>query len=508
MEVVIAGLTDALTVANLLLIFFGVFVGIVVGAIPGLNGPMAIAIAIPLTFTLSPLSAIAFLVGINKGANFGGAISAILINVPGSAEAIATTFDGYPLARKGKPLKALKMALYASVVGDSFSDLVLFLVAAPFAILALTMGPSELTALMLFALTFIAAVVGNSMTKGLIAGAMGILASTVGLDSEASTPRMTFGVLDLEDGIPLLAMVIGMLALSEIMIQIEDGLQARAKGRESEIDAFDKSKPREDRIVTWPEFRASFKTMMRSAVIGTLIGAIPGLGSTLAGFLGYGAAKRASKNPEEFGQGALDGIAGAESANSATVGANLIPTLALGIPGNISAAILISALIIHGLTPGPLIFEQHGRVLYGLFGAMFVSNVVNLFLGQLGLRFFAYVISLPKQYIHPVIVLLCFAGTYLITQSMFALGLMVGFAILGYIMRKLDYSIVAFIIAFILGPLFEDALRQTLVLFGDNPENLVTRPIAMIFLVLTIYSVWRLGFREKPQILKEPEADI
>jgi putative tricarboxylic transport membrane protein len=244
--------------------------------------------------------------------------------------------------------------------------------------------------------------------------------------------------------------------------------------------------------------------MMRSAVIGTVIGAIPGLGSTLAGFLGYGAAKRASKNPEEFGTGALDGVAGAESANSATVGANLIPTLALGIPGNLSAAILISALIIHGLTPGPLIFEQHGAVLYGLFGAMLVANFFNLFIGQAGLRLFAWVLSLPNQYIHPVIVLLCFSGAYLITQSMFAVALMVGFAILGYIMRKLDFSIVAFIIAFILGPLFEDALRETLVVFSESPGGLLTRPIAIAFLLLTIYSVWRFGTREKPAIFKEP----
>ena len=504
MDVILTGLASALTLTNLLLIAFGVFVGIVVGAIPGLNGPMAIAIAIPLTFVLSPVAAISFLVGINKGANFGGAISAILMNVPGAAEAIATTFDGYPLARKGKPLKALKMALYASVVGDTFSDLVLILVAAPFAILALTMGPAELTALMLFALTFIAAVVGKSMMKGLIAGALGIFASTIGLDPEASTPRMTFDVLELEEGIPLLAMVIGMLALSEIMIQIEDRRITRATGGDEEIKAFDKTTPHEDRIVTGTEFRASFKTMMRSALIGTVIGAIPGLGSTLAGFLGYGAAKRASKNPEEYGTGALDGVAGAEAANSATVGANLIPTLALGIPGNLSAAILISALIIHGLTPGPLIFEQHGAVLYGLFGAMLVANFFNLFIGQAGLRLFAWVLSLPNQYIHPVIVLLCFSGAYLITQSMFAVALMVGFAILGYIMRKLDFSIVAFIIAFILGPLFEDALRQTLVLFSDSPGELLTRPIAIFFIVLTAYSVWRFGTKEKPAIFKEP----
>lgn len=504
MHAILNGLADALTLTNLFFTAFGVFVGIVAGAIPGINGPMAIAVAIPLTFVLSPLTAIAFLVGINKGANFGGSISAILLNIPGAAEAIATTFDGHPLALAGKPLKALKMALYASVIGDSFSDIVLILVAAPFAILALAMGPAEITSLMLFALTFIAAVVGKSMTKGLIAGALGIFAATIGLDPEASTPRMTFGVLDLEDGIPLLAMVIGMLALSEIMIQIEQHIRARAQGRRSGVNAFVKGVPREDRIVTGAEFRRTFRTIMRSAVIGTVIGAIPGLGSTLAGFLGYGAAKRASKHPEEFGKGALEGIAGAESANSATVGANLIPTLALGIPGNLSAAILISALIIHGLTPGPLIFKEHGEILYGLFGAMLIANVLNLFIGQAGLRLFAWIISLPNQYIHPIIVLLCFSGAYLTTQSMFAVELMVGFAILGYVMKKLDYSIVSFIIAFILGPLFEDALRQTVVLFGDDPQALLHRPITIFFVVITLYSIWRLGFRPKPKILQEP----
>jgi putative tricarboxylic transport membrane protein len=365
------------------------------------------------------------------------------------------------------------------------------------------MGPAEITALMMFALTFIAAVVGKSMIKGLIAGALGIFASTVGLDPEAATPRMTFGLLELEEGIPLLAMVVGMLALAEIMVQIETHARARAAGHRTEINAFDRNTPREDRIVSGVEFRASFRTIMRSAVIGTVIGAIPGLGSTLAGFLGYGAAKRASKTPDEFGKGALDGIAGAESANSATVGANLIPTLALGIPGNLSAAILLSALIIHGLTPGPLIFQQHGEVLYGLFACMLVANLINLLIGQGGLRLFAWVISLPHRYIHPVIVLLCFSGAYLTTQSMFAVALMVGFGVLGYIMRKLDFSVVAFIIAFILGPLFENALRQTLVLFGDDLSQLLTRPIAIFFLAVTAYSIWRLGFRPKPKILQE-----
>jgi putative tricarboxylic transport membrane protein len=504
MDIILAGLAEAFTIQNMAMISLGVFTGIVVGAIPGLNGPMAIAISVPLTFFMGPLTAIAFLVGINKGANFGGAISACLINIPGAAEAIATTFDGYPLTRKGKGLKALKMALYASVFGDFFSDVVLICVAAPFAILALNMGSAELFALMLFALTFIAALVGRSVIKGLVAAVLGIFLSTVGLDSEASTPRMTFGEIELEDGIPLLALVIGMLALSEILIQIERDWQARGSGGgPGGGDVYRRSPNREDNIVTWAEWWECFRTTVRSSIIGTVIGAIPGLGSTLAGFLGYGSAKRASKTPEEFGQGKLEGVAAAEAANSATVGANLIPTLALGIPGKLSAAVLLGALIIHGLTPGPLIFQQHGQTIYGLFGAMLVANFINLFIGQGGLRFFAWVITLPRQFVHPVIVLMCLCGAYVTTQSMFALSLMVGFGILGYVMRKMDYSIVAFIIAFILGPMTEDALRQTMVLFGAEPLELLNRPIALLFFVLTAVSIWRFS-KSKPVILQEP----
>ena len=309
MEAALSGLASAFTLTNFLFVALGVFIGIVVGGIPGLNGPMAIAIAVPLTFTMSPLIAIAFLVGINKGANFGGAISAILINIPGAAEAMSTTFDGYPLTRKGKGLKALKMALYSSVWGDMFSDIVLIFVAAPFAIVALQMGPAETFALLLFALTFISALVGSSMAKGIIAAVLGLFLSTVGLDSEASTPRMTFGEVELEDGIPLLAMIIGMLALSEILIQVEERLKHRDGSRAIPGGAELQGKDRSDRVVSLREFRSCLRTIVRSSVIGTLIGAIPGLGSTLAGFLGYGAAKRASKTPDEFGKGKLEGVA-------------------------------------------------------------------------------------------------------------------------------------------------------------------------------------------------------
>jgi putative tricarboxylic transport membrane protein len=415
---------------------------------------------------------------------------------------MATTFDGYPLAQQGKPLKALKMSLYASVFGDTFSDLILILVAAPFAVIALKMGPAEITALLLFALTFIAAVVGRSMLRGLVAAAFGMLLATVGLDTEASTPRMTFGLNELEDGIPLLALVIGALALSEVLIQVETYART-GRSEAASVNPFARDVPRENRVVTRAEFTGCMRTLVRSALIGTAIGAIPGLGSTLAGFLGYAMAKRASKNPETFGTGNPEGIAAAEAANSATVGANLIPTLSLAIPGNLSAAVLMSALIVHGLTPGPLIFEQHGKVLYGLFAAMLVANAITLAVGAVGLRFFAFVVSLPARYIHPALVLLCICGAFLLEQSLFAVGLMLGFALLGYVMRKLDFSVVAFLIAFILGPLFEDALRQTMVLFRDNPQGLLQRPIAMVFVALTAWSVWRLGFRARPEILRE-----
>ncbi|MCG6875466.1 MAG: tripartite tricarboxylate transporter permease [Betaproteobacteria bacterium] len=497
MEAILAGIGDALTPINLFFIAAGVFTGILVGAIPGLNAPMAIAIAVPLTYYMSPLAGITFLIGINKGGTYGGSITAILLNTPGSPEATSTAFDGYPLARKGKGLKALKMALYASVFGDTFSDIVLFTVAAPLAIVALKMGPAEMTAVLLFSMTIIAGLSGRSLVRGLIAAALGAFLSTVGLDIQTAEPRLTFGFAELQDGIPIIPLAIGLLALSEILIQIERHLIAGGGGHRS-IDIFGRSIPREDKVVSWAEWKTCFRTIMRSSLIGTGIGALPGIGAIVAGFLGYGAAKRASKHPERFGTGELEGVAAAEAANSAVTGANLIPLLALGIPGSLSAAILIGAFLIHGVDPGPLIFKEYPRLVYGIFAAMAVANLFNLVIGGFGLRFFALLVRFPESATHPIIILLCIAGAFATGSSMFSVGIMLVFAVLGYFMRKLDFSFATFIIGFALGENFEVFFRQTVILFMDRPMELFTRPIVLALLALTIWVLWRTGHRRAP----------
>ncbi|MGD9124001.1 MAG: tripartite tricarboxylate transporter permease [Desulfarculaceae bacterium] len=492
METILAGFADAFTWGNIAFLFLGVTSGVLVGAVPGLNGPMAIAIAIPLTFYMNPLVAIAFLVGLNKGSTFGGSISAILLNTPGTPEAVATTFDGYPLAQKGKGLKALKMALYASVTGDTFSDLVLIFVAAPLAGVALKMGPPEILAVIIFALALIAALESSSLLKGLITASLGVLVNCVGIDPVSASPRLTLGIMDLQAGIPLVAVGIGMLAVSEVWNQME------ARGEESESTIkFDPTLPKEEKRISFSEYIRVGRTILRSSLIGTAVGTLPGLGVTIAAFLGYGAAKRASKKPEEFGKGSLEGIAAAEAANNAVVGSNMIPLFALGIPGNVVAALLIGAFIIHGVTPGPMMFEENGQLIYGIYAAMLLANLINLFVGNLGLRIFAKALSAPRDIVYPIIIFICITGAYITENSLFSVFVMLLFAALGYFMRKFQFSFVNFIIGFVLGPMLELSLQQTLTISRNNPMIMLERPIALGFLLLTALFLWRVSRKKK-----------
>lgn len=495
MDILLAGVADAFQPINLMFMAVGVLTGIIVGAIPGLNAPMAIAIAVPLTYSMTPLAGIAFLIGIMKGGTFGGSITAILLNTPGSPEATPTAFDGYPLARQGKGLKALKMALYSSVFADVFGDIVLFTVAAPLAFLALMMGPAEMTAVLLFALTIVASLSSQSPVRGLIAAVLGGFLSTVGLDVATAEPRLTFGFVELEDGIPIIPLTIGMLALSEVLIQIERHLRAD-KSDLRIIDAWSKDVPRENKIVSWSEWKSCFPTIIRSSLLGTWIGILPGLGAIVGGFLGYAAAKRASKHPERFGNGALEGVAAAEASNSAW-STNLIPLLAIGVPGSLSAAILIGAFLIHGVDPGPMIFKNNPQLVYGIFAVMAIGNFFNLAISSVGLRFFALLVKVPVSVLHPVIVVLCIAGAFANGNTMFSVAVMMVAAVLGYFMRKLDFSFATFIIGFALGEGFESFFRQTVTLFADRPAELLSRPIVMAFVALTLWSLWRAG-RSRP----------
>lgn len=490
LSIILAGLGDAFTPATLAFVLAGVVLGQFVGAVPGIGPVMAMAIAIPFTFGLDPLAGIGFLVGVNKGGLVGGAIPAVLLNTPGTPDAAATALDGYPLARQGKPLKATKMALYSSVTGDTVSDIVLITVSAPLAVLALRMGPVEVLGLMLLAFAVIAGLMGRSLAKGLIAAALGLLAAMVGTDPEHATPRFFFGRFELYDGLPLPAVAIGMLAIAELIHRLSE--RDAATGGAVRLD---EGGDPDARRVSWAEYWGCRFTMARGAMIGTAIGALPGLGSTAAAFMSYASARQASRTPESFGKGSLHGIAAAESANSSVMGANMIPLLSLGIPGSVSAALIVSAFMIHGVQPGPFLFEQQGRLIYGLFGAMILANAMNLAVGQIGLRFWVRVISAPESFVFASALLMCFVGVYLASGGLFGIGVMLFFAALAFVLRAFGFSVVIFIIAFFLGPRFEISLSQTLALLNGDPSRLVQYPIGLALAALAALTVALLARR-------------
>ena len=489
---ILAGFADALTLVNLLYVIAGIIIGQFVGAMPGIGPVMTMAIAVPFTFVLNPLPAIGFLIGINKGGLVGGAIPAILINTPGTPDAAATATDGYPLTQKGKPLKALKMALYSSVTGDTFSDIVLITIAAPLAILALQMGPVEIFALMVFAFSLISGLIGDSVTRGIIATALGLLAATVGLDPEHSTPRFLFGFYDLFDGFPLAAIAIGTLAVAEIIRRL-----ISMTGEIRPAVNFPKDQPSEDKRIIYKEYWSCKLVLFRGALIGTGIGAVPGMGSTAAAFMSYAATKQSSAHPEKFGKGEIKGIAATESANSSVAGADMIPLLTLGLPGSASSAMLIGAFLIQGIQPGPLLFESQGQLIYGLFGAMIMANICNFIIGLFGLRVWAKLITAPESLIFSAALVLCVVGVYLATGGMFGVYIMFMFAIVGLVMSALKYPVVVFIIDFFLAPRFELSLGQSAAILRGDPLRLINHPVALVLLAMSIFAIYWLNIRKK-----------
>lgn len=501
LSTILTGLGDAFTLTTILFVLSGVILGQFVGAMPGSSQEMTIAVAIPFTLAFAPLSAIGFLIGVNKGGLVGGAIPAILINMPGTPDASATAIDGYPMTKKGKPLKALKMALYSSVSGDTLSDLVLITLAAPLAIIALQMGPVEIFALVIMAFALISGLIGASITKGIIATALGMLVSTVGLDPEHSTPRFLFGFPDLYGGFPISSVAIGTLAVSVIIARL-----ARVGKGMSPALHIPRHQTPDQKNVSLAEYLSCRLVLLRGALIGIGIGIVPGVGSTAAAFMSYASTKQAAKNSENFGKGDLRGIAATESANSAVGGASLIPLLTLGIPGSVSAALLIGAFLIQGLQPGPLLFEQQGQLVYGLFGAMLIANVCNLVFGLIGLRLWAKLISAPESIIFSSGLILCIVGVYMSTGGMFGVYAMLLFAVIGIIMNALNYPIVIFVIAYFLGPRFELALGQTATILRGDVSNLINHPVALVLLCMSLFSIYWLRIRSNGKNKSEAQT--
>ncbi len=489
---------------TLAMIAAGFLLGIAVGATPGLAGPMAMAIALPIlisVFGFSPdalLPVFGFLIGIMKGATIGGAVPAILFNTPGTPDAYMTTLDGYPMTQAGQARKALRVAHFSSASGDTFSDIVLILCAPFLAVLVERyLDLPEKTALLILSLAFIAAVIGGSVGKGLISLGLGLLAAYVGT-GEDFYPRLSMGTQTLAQGFPIAAVVLGVLIIGEVFKSLED-LWSEARNRRSPRPPITQSG---DQRLRWTDIRRLLPFVARSAVIGTAIGALPGIGSTLAATLGYTTGNtrhaRSGARPR-FGEGAPEGIAATEAANSSVSGANLIPVLSLGIPGNAAAVFLILAAdTIGGFNPGPSVFRFTGDVVnpelviaFGLFTCMMIANLLNWTIGGAFMRSMGFMSRIPKQILLPVVLLLTLTSIYVQETRMAAIWFAIGFGVLGYLMRRLGMSPLPFVIAFILGAKLEETARQAFAATGGDPFFLVSSPIAALFMVLTVGVILR-----------------
>lgn len=467
-----------LNVESFLALFVGIVVGVIAGAIPGMSATMAVALALPFTFALQPITGILLLLGVYKGGIFGGSIPAILIKTPGTPASSATVLDGYPMAENGQAGKALGMALYASCTADLMSNLALILFAGWLASFALSFGPPEFFTLILFSLTIIAGVSGKNLVLGLISAVLGLLLATVGLDLVYGTNRFNLNDPNLMGGLNFIAVLIGLFAIPEILAYMwrpeETRGPIRALGAQH---------------VTFAEYRRCFRTILRGGAIGVILGSIPGIGAAPAAFLSYSEARRNSKNRANFGKGEIEGVAASEAGNNGVCGATLIPLLALGVPGDVITAIIIGAFMIHGLQPGPMMFIANVDIIYALFLGLIVSSVMLLGVGSVAIRLFRYIAEIPRPVLLPTVFILCVYGVYAVNNSVFDIGVMFATGLLGYFMLRASIPPAPFLIAFILGPLLEDNFRQAMLMSNGAAEILFRSPITWVFWALTAITV-------------------
>jgi putative tricarboxylic transport membrane protein len=479
MELLAHGFGQVLDPFNLMVILIGVLVGTTVGALPGLSSPMAVALLIPFTLTLDPVPAIAMLAALYCAGTFGGSITAILINAPGAPPAVATAFDGYPMAKRGEAGRALGMATVSSVSGGIFS-LVVFLVATPLlAEVALKFRPQEYFALTLFALSMLASISGRSAIRNLIAGALGILLGTVGVHLTSGVERFTFGMYELTDGIHFVPVLIGLFAVSELLGQ----------SRAANV-AYERITSVVVKLPSKADFLKVRWTLLRSSCIGTFVGILPAEGATVAAIMGYNEAKRFSKHKEEFGKGAIEGIAGPEAANNAATGGAMVPTLALGIPGSATAAVILAALIAHGVRPGPRLLSQTPEFVYVIFAAMLLANLMFFAIGLGGAKVFSRVTLIPRTLLWPAVFVFAIVGSYSAAASLTDVWVMLIAGIIGFVMQRHGFGAAPLVMGLILGPLVEESLSQSMILFDNNWLRFFESPICLAFFALTVFGLF------------------
>jgi len=481
LEYLLIGLNEALQPINLLMIFMGSFLGLLIGALPGLGPTVGVALLLPFCFdlSLSPVSTILLLTSLYQASEYGGSISSILLSSPGTGAAVATLLDGYPMCKRGYPGKALGYSLTASTIGGFIGVIVLILFSAPLASFALKFGASEYFALGILGLTMVATLSSKDILKSILSVVFGLLLTMIGIDIITGYPRFSFGRAELFEGIPLIPLLIGLFAVSEVYKTIGEHLSQKFVGSSKNLKVW----------ITFKEIKSILRVSLIGGLIGSIVGIFPGLGGGPASWFSYADAKRRSKTPEEFGKGHPEGIAAPESANNASVGGALVPLLTLGIPGSPTAAVILGAFIIQGVQPGPQIFQKMPELVYGLFVGLLLATATMYILGLFTTNLLARMVILPNWFIASIILILACIGSYAGRHLVFDIWLMLLFGVVGYFLRKFEYSLPSILMAYILGYLIEANLRRTLLISSGSYLVLITRPMTLILLILSVVSL-------------------
>jgi len=460
------------------ILLLGTISGVLVGALPGLTATMAIAVMVPLTYSMSPEMAFALLMGVFCGAMYGGAIPAVLANIPGTPSAIMTALDGYPMGQKGEGGKAIGIATIASFIGGIISVVILTVFAPMLASFALEFSAQEYFAVSLLGLSIVAFISSGTLTKGLLSAAIGLMLATIGMDPIMGFERFTFGNVQLMGGLELIPVMVGLFGLGTVLSSLHS---------DANKDGPKEVKTQVGRIIpTWKDFKSNIPPIFRGSLIGSFVGAIPAAGGTIAGIMAYGIEKRVSKHSEKFGTGIPQGVAAPESANNATSGSSLIPMLTLGIPGDAITAILIGALIMHGLQPGPLLFENQPDFVSTLFIMIVIANFIFLFFGLFGAKVVSKIMMIPSGVLLPIILMFCVVGTFSLRNNIFDVGVLIVFGILGFIFYKVNVPTAPLVLGFILGPLLETNFRRTLILSDGNITEIFTRGISGSIMIIAL----------------------
>ena len=472
------GFSIALAPTNLLFAFFGVFLGTIIGALPGIGPSAGVAVLLPVTFGMPPVTAMIMLAGIYYGAMYGGTITSVLINTPGESSSVMTTLDGFQMALKGRAGAALGMAAIGSFIAGTLSVVLLMVAAPPLADLAVTFGPPEYFALMVLGLTTLASLTSGSVVKGLLVAVVGLLLGTVGIDLMLGATRYTFENVNLLDGIDFLPVAVGLFAIGELLFNLYRPV--RAEPIKAKLSGL---------LPTRQDWRDSWAAIGRGTLIGFFVGVLPGAGATIASFLAYATEKRLSKHPERFGTGVIEGVAAPESANNAASTGALVPLMALGIPGSGTTAVMLGALTMYGMQPGPLLVSTHPDVFWGLVASMYVGNVMLLVLNLPLAPVFASILRVPYSVLIPIIIGIALFGVYSVDNSLFSVGITILFGAIGFAMRLYGYPPAPLVLALVLGPMLEKALRQSLQMSLGSPEIFFTRPVSAFILAFALLAV-------------------